>query len=563
MGGPRFQVHFLSPYATASPPDASSTTTKPSLEAARSEARAHAARVSHPGARGGRSQRSRVGAPKSATSSNSGTKPTSSYRKIKFQFHVNGAVQPSPSPTLPIVKLRVDLETDENTPPVASQGSRKEDDDDLAKIKLKAASVSPSLPREISRSALDPFVRPPFELSVPDEHLLQVYLSTVPDQIYGSAAPDVSAAIRHGTVGVVATNDLVVMWLLLVIESQVVSFQPTARDRRLSILARRSLAYRLMNERLADPKQSLTDEYIMAVAGAGASELRMGNSKGAECHIQAARKLLELRGGMKALRDITYPLGLMILNVFVQNGIGSLWKTEEELREKVAEFSRWIREVQTWNFTIRDHSATNRKSRDGHSTPESDHDDGPAWSQQTARARAFAPKTSLSNYITLPPGDLDNEGYRFYFGILFALNRALHAFRNSDRTTTAYLAGLTCAVEMSAAHNFTLRAGGAKLPSLLLLLMIAHHAVEVGERTERTEGVFHVEEIFELLEIVMLAGRGTRMLVLRAFASWLTTPIASTADLEFVNNSKLDILAGEVEEKWLESSARESTERST
>ncbi|ETI22769.1 hypothetical protein G647_06845 [Cladophialophora carrionii CBS 160.54] len=61
-------------------------------------------------------------------------------------------------------------------------------------------------------------------------------------------------AIRNGTLGVVATNGVVVMWPLLVIESQVVNFQPTRKDRQLSIRASRSVVYKLMNGTLADEK---------------------------------------------------------------------------------------------------------------------------------------------------------------------------------------------------------------------------------------------------------------------------------------------------------------------
>ena len=218
-------------------------------------------------------------------------------------------------------------------------------------------------PKPISKSALDPFVRPAIELSVPDQHLLQIYLSTVPDQIYGSTSSAISVVAQHGTVGVIATNEIVVMWILLVLESQIVSFQPSKNDRQLSILSRRSLVYRLMNARLADKESSLLDDYVLAVACAGAFELRMGNTKGSEFHIRAAKRLLELRGGLHTVRDITYPLGLMVVNVFVENGVHDLWKTHEDLQRKTAGLLQWIQDLQAGNLYLRSHTSWTQGSR--------------------------------------------------------------------------------------------------------------------------------------------------------------------------------------------------------
>ena len=570
MTAPRYQVHFLSPNAPTSSSEGKASTNRKSVEAVRAEARSHAARVSHPGSKGSRSRpRNELtthfvtsGSPSTASSSpasetKSKARPPSTSRKIGFQ--VNGADKKSTSNALPILRFRLHVENGKNTRHITTAASRaapKSEEEDLAKRRERAASVPSSLPREITRSALDPFVTPPFELSVPDEHLLHLYLSAVPDQIYGTAAKDVSSVVRHGTVGVVATNEIVVMWLLLVIESQVVSFQPTRMDRELSILTRRSVVYRLMNERLADQKTSLADDYILAVSVAGASEHRMGNTKGAQYHLRATRKLLEMRGGLSAVRHITYPLGLMIVNTFIEQGIDGIWKTPSDLGQKVSELSQWMRDVQSWNFSLRYQAAQALQASEEYPTPESDKADDSlplSSNDYCKRARAFAAKTALFDYVALPQGQLDNAQCRFYLSILFAINRALFAFRDSEITMDAYLAGVTSAVEMSALHNFTLRAGGAKLPSLLLLLMIAHHAVDVGERNPQTEVVFHAEEVNELVEIMMMASLDTRMHVLRAFASWLTTPMTNISELSFVNNANLLVLMSEVEEKWLPS----------
>ncbi|KIW66754.1 hypothetical protein PV04_06053 [Phialophora macrospora] len=567
MSGRRYQVHFLSPNASVATLDGNKSTSRRSIEAARSEARSHAARVSHPSAKGHRPSTRKVrtanfvnsddGSAAISPASERGSNTTSPVSVSPgTEPELDGPDKRSPHATLPILKFRLHVENGKDKRTSASRVSQRDEGESFESVRRRgrATSVPVSLPKEISKSALDPFARSALELSVPDEHLLHVYLSTVPDQIYGSSASDVSEIIRNGTVGVVATNDVVVMWLLLVIESQVVSFQPTRKERQLSILTRRSVVYRLMNERLTDENTPLMDDYILAVAVAAASEHRMGNAQGAQYHIRAVRKLLEWRGGLTSIRNVTYPLGLMIVNIFVEQGVDGMWKSHDALQKKVADVSQWIRDVQSWNFTLRHHAATTGQVANDYPTPESEdgHDqESPFTDYQSRRARAFAPKTALYDYVALPEGPLDEAQYRFYLGILFALNSALYAFRDSESTTTAYLKGVTSAVEMSALHNFTLRAGGAKLPSLLLLLMIAHKAVDSGDRNESTEVVFHVEQVFEFVEIMMMATAGTRKSFLRALESCLVSPIMTTRDLAFMNNAKLDILAGEVEDVWL------------
>ncbi|EXJ54974.1 uncharacterized protein A1O5_12885 [Cladophialophora psammophila CBS 110553] len=579
MSGHRYQIHFLLPNATISALAGDASANRRALEAAKSEARSHAARVSHsskdskPTARRTRIPKSvrggsAAGGLATTTSSpNSDAQGAESPPKEEEQQSSSGRIEIELENThrlastsaLPILKFRLNGKTSGNQHPhslsLQSTENGEEEDIEDAKRRTRAASVPVKLPKDISKSSLDPFARSALELSVPDQHLLHLYLTTVPDQIYGSTTGVVASIATHSTVGVVATNEIVVMWLLLVIESQIVSFQPTKRDRQLSILARRSLVYRLMNARLTEQESSLMDDYVLAVAIAGGCEHRMGNTKSAQYHVRAARKLLDLRGGIRSVRNITYPLGLMVANVFVENGVDGLWKTHSDLEKKMAGIWQWVRDVQIWNFNLR--SDASKALRQGHRDDfESDSDSGVDPDTSNAgclsrRARAFAPKTALCDYVDLPAGELDNAQCRFYLGALFAINNALWAFRDSDRTTNTYLKGLTTAVEMSAPSNLALRAGGAKLPSLLLILMIAHNAVDVEGRSESADTVFHVEEVFEFVEMTMMASRRSRMDVLRAMSSWLTTGVTNPSDLAFVNNAKLDIWAGEVEDRWL------------
>ena len=176
---------------------------------------------------------------------------------------------------------------------------------------------------------------------------------------------------------------------------------------------------------------------------------------------------------------------------------------------------------------------------------------GSASDHLRRRAEAFAPMSALFTYLDLPGSELDDAQCRFYLSIYFAINSALHAFRDSQNTTDAYLKGLTTAVEMSATSNLVVRAGGSKLPSLMLVIMIAHHAVDTEDRNESTEAVFHVEEVFEFVEMVMMTSLESRMKMLRAMSSWLLTSPMSAGDLMFMHHAELNIFVGEIEQKWV------------
>jgi hypothetical protein len=113
-----------------------------------------------------------------------------------------------------------------------------------------------------------------------------------------------------------------------------------------------------------------------------------------------------------------------------------------------------------------------------------------------------------------------------------------------------YLDTLADASEMSSSRGFILQCFGAKLPSLLLLLMIAHYVAHSEGLDPTTEAVFADEEAFEFVELMMLASPESRDVVLKALWSWLTSETAT--DFTCLSNSKLDILLEEIEDKWLE-----------
>lgn len=383
-------------------------------------------------------------------------------------------------------------------------------------------------------------------------------MATVPDELYGKSSGSASEVVREGTLGVVATNDIVLMWLLLTVESQVVSFQPSKTERQLSILARRAQAYKLMKERLNSEASSSLD-FAFTVAVAASCEIRMANAPGAEQHIGAVKKLLSLQGGSKAVRDITYPLGLMVVNILVEQGIPSLFDCREDLRAKLKSMVQRLRDYQAWNYSLRsDSSPPSPMSIQSCLTPSPDEDEplSPSLDGLRRRVHAFDTDSALGKYIALPANEPDDATYRFLLSVLYALNTAFWDFRDSPNMSNGYLGELVKSVELSKAANFVLRAGGSKLPSLLMLMMLAHKAAADEGRNASTSIVFHDEEIFEFVNLIMMGGSVIRLRVLKALSSWLTTAAQRVNDLVRLEGFEFDILAKEVEGRWVSDQAR-------
>jgi hypothetical protein len=190
MSGPRYQVHFLSPNASVATLDGNKSTSRRSIEAARSEARAHAARVSHPGTKGRRPStrkghtakfaNSDDGSPAISPASERGSTTTSPASvSPRTELRLDGTGKRSPHTTLPILTFRLHVENGKDKRTSASRTSERDKEESLESVRRRerATSVPVSLPKEISKSALDPFARSALELSVPDKHLLHVCMS--------------------------------------------------------------------------------------------------------------------------------------------------------------------------------------------------------------------------------------------------------------------------------------------------------------------------------------------------------------------------------------------------
>jgi hypothetical protein len=347
-------------------------------------------------------------------------------------------------------------------------------------------------------------------------------------------------------VGNVATNEVQLLWCLIAVETQDLSFQPTASDRNLSVLRRRGHAYDMMQKRVLDGSAH-ADDFLLTLGLTAAIEKRMGNVRISEYHTRALKGLLDSRGGLKTIRKMNPAAALMVTNMLIEIGIPGLYNYHG-LLTNLEELCRKIRRFQDWNCHLRTSQTSTDRFRDARE-PKSAKIFQTSTSHLNLWTHAFN-DSALSQYIELPPGELTEAEYRFYLAMLFFINLAFWAFRDSEETSRLYVKDLSSAAKMSKSTNFILQCFGAKLPSIMLLIMLAHYVVDSIGRDPSTGAVFAVEEVLDFVELMMMAKAESRNKVLRTLWTWLTSQ--NIKGLSLLGATELDILAHEIETKWLD-----------
>lgn len=288
-----------------------------------------------------------------------------------------------------------------------------------------------------------------------------------------------------------------------------------------------------------------SDDFLVTLALSAAIEKRMGNLITCEYHTRALKRLMDSRGGLKTIRKMSPAIALMLTNMLIEIGIPGLY-SYHGLLTNLGELHRKIRRFQHWNYALRI-SGTAREQASDSNEPKSEESFPGHLKLWT---RAFN-EPALSQYIELPTGELTEAEYRSYLSMLFFINVAFWAFRDNEGISKQYVKDLSNAAKMSKSTNFILNCFGAKLPSIMLLIMMAHYVVDWIGRDAATSAVFAVEEVLDFVELMMMAKPRSRDLVLRALWSWLTS--ANTKRLTLLTTAELDILANEIESKWLDS----------
>jgi hypothetical protein len=342
--------------------------------------------------------------------------------------------------------------------------------------------------------------------------------------------------IHDASLANVSTNEIQLLWCLIALESDGMSFQPTASDRNLSVLRRRGRAYDIM-QKMVSEGNAHADDFLFTMGFAAAIEKRVGNVKNSQYHTRA----------LKTIRKMNTAAALMITNMLIEIGIPGLY-SYHGLLTNLEELHRKIQRLQDWNCDLRASQASKEYFSDTN---------GPKSAQALRTmakhlnlwTRAFN-DSALSQYIELPAGELTRGEYRFYLAMLFFPNVAFWAFRDSEEISKLYVKDLSSAAKMSKSTNFILQCFAAKLPSIMLLIMLAHYDVDSIGRDLSTSAVFAVEEVLDFVELMMMAKPKSRDTVLRALWSWLTS--SNTKDLTLLSALQLDTLVDEIESEWLD-----------
>ncbi|KAK5059966.1 hypothetical protein LTR84_009849 [Exophiala bonariae] len=429
------------------------------------------------------------------------------------------------------------------TPKKPQEKSQTKDDNELFPVQIGATALEPKVVALLSTSSLDPFMRPAIDLSVPDKHLLHFYLLKTPNEIFGSVPGPALAMIMEANLENISKNEIQVLWCLIAVESHEVSFQPTASARSISVLRRRARAYDMMQARVVEGSAH-SDDFLVTLGLTAAIEKRIGNIQYSDYHTRALKKLIDHRGGLKAIREMNPVLALMVVNMLIEIGIPELYEYHS-LLANLKKLRQKFQRLQDWNNGVR---ASVDRTKNGSTCTLG----VPAKNNQPLAFlwwQAFN-EAGLSRYIEIPSGELTEAEYRFYLAMLFFVNSAFWAFRNSNEAGKAYAEYLSSSATASKSTNFILQCFSAKLPSILLLILLAHQIADSTGRDSSTSAVFEVEELLDFVELMMLAKPKSRDLVLKALWSWLSC--SSNNEINLLSVAQLDNVVKEIEDQWLD-----------
>jgi hypothetical protein len=120
------------------------------------------------------------------------------------------------------------------------------------------------------------------------------------------------------------------------------------------ILQRRSKAYRLMKEGLADPKRCMSDEVFLGIHAAVWVEARYGDSSAVGLHVNGLTNFLKRRGGVRSM--IGKPWHVFVVQGLYLAGTGlniSSVADVEELRQQIDILTQMLTNIQEADVELR------------------------------------------------------------------------------------------------------------------------------------------------------------------------------------------------------------------
>ena len=407
-------------------------------------------------------------------------------------------------------------------------------------------------PKHIIFGNLDPFYKSRAHLSVKDRNLLHSYFTLVP-LYYGTSGESLYCPVREVTARAITENDIWLSAILLLEESRLAKQQAKDLSKYVPILTRRRNIYPLMRTRLGDDRQRTSNETIIGVVTTAIVEWRLGNFELSRKHMRAVVMLLSLRGGMRAIQDISGSPGFVFLIGFVEMECTAYLEGPGCLHKAVKRLTQWLRLLQKWNKMLREVS-NDESDNDLYHIDETKMSQRYRYLSITAtRELLFSESSTLHWYVDATNIKDRMAEIRCSLVLLYSMNNILWNLRDNEKKAVEFLEDLIYTINRSAPAP-VLEGGRkqieAKSPYLGVLFMICHCITNLGHWKGSDESALRLWEGIEFADLMMLVSPSTRHKIIESMSSWLTTPMRVANKLLLLRDHDLARLAGEIDGGW-------------
>jgi hypothetical protein len=150
------------------------------------------------------------------------------------------------------------------------------------------------------------------------------------------------------------TDPLVLLWVIISAEAAMTAMRGISAPSE-SHLRRKVIAYRIMNEKISDPKLQCSEATLGGLLAGVVMDARASGPIVAQLHLKGLMQLLQKRGGFKSL-SINLVWGSPIMYVWchhIVNGAGGI-ANMRDLKAYMQEFLRTLLDMQSWNKKLRE-----------------------------------------------------------------------------------------------------------------------------------------------------------------------------------------------------------------
>jgi hypothetical protein len=168
--------------------------------------------------------------------------------------------------------------------------------------------------------------------------------SEVPAEIYGTDGHSRHCPVRDVTLGLVATNSIVLNWVLTSISYREALSQTHDPASSPLVLRRRYTVYKVMNE-MMNRDQPLSEDLMCALAFSGLVEDRIGGKAIAQMHLRAYLVIREMRL-RQGFSHGPHMRGIICVPIFIQIGLLQYFRTGTEVRNAHVLMTRFFQALQ-------------------------------------------------------------------------------------------------------------------------------------------------------------------------------------------------------------------------